>query len=82
MTPQEQLDKLATISMLTHQELVGWHRLVTGSAPFCRPAFPGEMAALQSRAQKLGVTLSTRAQSASATANPLQSRDTAASMKS
>lgn len=72
---------MAIISTLTPLELVGWHRLVTGSAPFCRPAFPGEMAALQSRAQKLGVTLSTRAQSASATESLPQSPAIGASTK-
>ena len=39
MTPQEIAHKLAMIRALSAAELIGWHRLVTGSAPFCRAPF-------------------------------------------
>ena len=57
MTPQEIAHKLAMIRRLSAAELIGWHRLVTGSAPYCRAPFEGEIAALHQRARELGVTL-------------------------
>lgn len=57
MDPQEITHKLAMIRRLSAGELAGWHRLVTGSAPFCREPFEGEIAALHQRARQLGVIL-------------------------
>ena len=57
MDPQEITHKLAMIRRLSAAELIGWHRLVTGSAPFCRAPFTGEIAALHQRARQLGVIL-------------------------
>lgn len=57
MDPEEITRKLDMIRSLSAGELAGWHRLVTGSAPYCRPPFEGEIAALHQRARELGVTL-------------------------
>lgn len=73
MDPQEITQKMDMIRSLTAAELAGWHRLVTGSAPFCRAPFEGEIAALHQRARQLGVMLtssSPSAPSATTTATP------------
>lgn len=53
MDPQEQAQKLATIAKLPAGELQGWHGFAVG----WRQPFPGEIAALQSRAKSLGIVL-------------------------
>lgn len=70
MTPQEQSDKLSQIPTLTRGELIGWHALISGSKPFCRSPFPGEMAAILGRAKQLDLTLSHPDPSVSATGMP------------
>lgn len=52
--PEEISRKLSMISTLSAGELAGWHRYATA----WREPFPGEIAALMSRAQALGTVLS------------------------
>lgn len=77
MDTAEQQHKLAMIRALTAGELAGWHRYATG----WRQPFPGEIAALITRAQMLGVSLPA-AQSVSATASGKPQIATSPSMKS
>ena len=53
MDTAEQQHKLATINTLTAGELQGWWRYVHGY----RAPFPGEIAELTLRAQRLGISL-------------------------
>ncbi len=53
MDTAEQQHKLTLIRTLTAGELAGWHRYATG----WRQPFPGELAALMARAQRLGISL-------------------------
>lgn len=55
MTPQEQAQKLATISILPSDELRGWWACI--HRDWSRDPFPGEEAALEARAKALGITL-------------------------
>lgn len=56
-TPEEITQKLDAIRSLPAGELAGWWRYIHG----WRAPFPGEVFALQQRAQRLGVTLSSPA---------------------
>ncbi len=53
MDTAEQQHKLTLIRTLTAGELAGWHRYATR----WRRPFPGEIAALMARAQRLGISL-------------------------
>lgn len=78
-TSDEIAHKLDMIRRLPEGELRGWWRFVHG----WREPFPGEIAALHQRAQRLGVTLSSPvAPSASTTAAAPQPLATSVSTKS
>lgn len=53
----EVTDKLAQIARLNADELRGWHNLLSGVYATGRNPFPGEIAAIQTRARELGLTL-------------------------
>jgi len=68
--PEEISRKLSMIATLSAGELAGWHRYATS----WREPFHGEIAALTSRAQKLGIDLPAKSSragpSGSATVTP------------
>lgn len=74
MDAAEQQHKLETIRTLPGGQLAGWWRYVHGY----RAPFPGEIAALMERAQRLGISLPA-AQSGSATASGTLPIDTSQS---
>ena len=77
MDTAEQQHKLAMIRTLPGGQLAGWWRYVHGY----RAPFPGEIAALMERAQRLGISLPA-APSGSATASGTLPIDTSQHTKS
>lgn len=59
-TAPEIAQKLAMIRTLDAGQIAGWHRLISGSEVFCRAPFPGEIEAIERRAESLGLILTER----------------------